>query len=251
MSADPQGGSGPSAGSNTGGTGGHSGGGGAGSGAGSGAGTGGRSGSGGRGGAGAGGMMMRDSGMEMPPDAGTDSGDPCSDGRKSNGETGTDCGGPNCDKCPVGQGCIESSDCESDYCSSTSICSMPGCDDGEQNGDETDRDCGGGTCPGCGNGKNCSEPTDCMSGTCENDKCACKPLTTADCGAMECGNKSDGCGGTLMCPMCPDGMNCSGNQCVAAPVCSPATCTNNCILSQRCCTRDGDCGCDIVFVGCR
>ena len=51
----------------------------------------------------------------------------CSDGIQNNGETGIDCGGPNCLPCQV----------------------AATCNDGIQNGDETGVDCGGSSCPAC------------------------------------------------------------------------------------------------------
>lgn len=48
----------------------------------------------------------------------------CTDGVQNNGETGVDCGGPDCSPCPT-------------------------CNDGVQNGSETGVDCGGPDCPSC------------------------------------------------------------------------------------------------------
>ena len=51
----------------------------------------------------------------------------CSDGIQNQGETGVDCGGPNCPACPP----------------------LPTCSDGIQNQGETAVDCGGPNCPAC------------------------------------------------------------------------------------------------------
>jgi len=48
----------------------------------------------------------------------------CNDGTQNQGETGVDCGGPNCEPCPT-------------------------CDDGIMNGSETEVDCGGDDCSPC------------------------------------------------------------------------------------------------------
>jgi hypothetical protein len=40
----------------------------------------------------------------------------CSDGIKNGSETGVDCGGPDCPRCPTGQGCASRSDCASAVC---------------------------------------------------------------------------------------------------------------------------------------
>jgi hypothetical protein len=40
----------------------------------------------------------------------------CTDGMQNGNETGTDCGGPDCAKCPNGMGCTSANDCESGRC---------------------------------------------------------------------------------------------------------------------------------------
>jgi hypothetical protein len=40
----------------------------------------------------------------------------CSDGIKNGNETGVDCGGPDCPRCPNGQGCANYNDCKSALC---------------------------------------------------------------------------------------------------------------------------------------
>jgi len=40
----------------------------------------------------------------------------CSDGIKNGSETGVDCGGPTCPRCPNGQGCVSRDDCQSAMC---------------------------------------------------------------------------------------------------------------------------------------
>jgi hypothetical protein len=42
----------------------------------------------------------------------------CSDGAKNPGETDIDCGGHSCAPCPLGKGCKDNADCETDKCSS-------------------------------------------------------------------------------------------------------------------------------------
>lgn len=41
---------------------------------------------------------------------------PCLDGVQSAGETGVDCGGPLCGKCPIGESCLSNADCASQAC---------------------------------------------------------------------------------------------------------------------------------------
>jgi hypothetical protein len=45
-----------------------------------------------------------------------DAGDACSDGKKNGKETGTDCGGADCDPCVVGGGCVTDADCAAAIC---------------------------------------------------------------------------------------------------------------------------------------
>ena len=70
----------------------------------------------------------------------------CDDGRKNSAETGVDCGGPTCPRCPVGAGCLKPSDCSSDVCRN-GACEASTCVDGKENGDETGIDCGGSCAP--------------------------------------------------------------------------------------------------------
>lgn len=96
----------------------------------------------------------------------------CSDGIQNQGETGTDCGGPNCGPCGPGGGCLVNNDCTSFVCLA-GICQAPSCSDGVTNGSETDVDCGG-SCPAdCALFKNCVINGDCQSGSCSGGQCRC------------------------------------------------------------------------------
>lgn len=72
----------------------------------------------------------------------------CTDNEQNQDETDVDCGGALCDPCAVGDGCDQSSDCNSGVCVG-SVCAAPGCNDGVMNQDETDIDCGGDVCDPC------------------------------------------------------------------------------------------------------
>jgi hypothetical protein len=89
----------------------------------------------------------------------------CTDGVKNGNETDTDCGGPDCPPCALGQHCLVNSDCQSGYCSNH-FCATPTCSDAVKNGRETDVDCGGPDCPKCADGKMCLVNSDCQSGRC-------------------------------------------------------------------------------------
>ena len=91
-------------------------------------------------------------------------GETCNDGIQNNGETGVDCGGPNCDPCSVEETCndgIQNNgetgvDCGGPNCDP---CSAPEtCNDGIQNNGETGVDCGGPNCDPCAGGGSCDTP---------------------------------------------------------------------------------------------
>lgn len=69
----------------------------------------------------------------------------CMDNVKNGAETGADCGGPDCSKCPKDENCSNPNDCQSGVCRA-GVCIEPKCDDAVQNGDEMGADCGG-SCP--------------------------------------------------------------------------------------------------------
>ena len=224
---------------------------------------------------------------DREPDAGGGE-DACADGIKNGFETGNDCGGPDCGPCDDGEGCIDPEDCTSGVCGDGFLCAAPACDDGVKNAAESDVDCGGDGCDGCAPGGACADDGDCALGPCQDDNtCGCTPLTTADCGGSfcgslddlcggqvdcdcqspavchqdmcctpetdascgsdACGTHDDGCGGSYDCGGCGAGDSCQGGTCQ----CDVSQCTNDCgFLATRCCTSDGDCGCDGLLGGC-
>lgn len=94
------------------------------------------------------------------------------DGLVNLDETGIDCGGPGVGvaRCPTGQGCATTSDCDNVLCDdATKKCDAPSAIDGLKNGTETDIDCGGGAptnAPKCKIGSGCKVAGDCTSGGC-------------------------------------------------------------------------------------
>lgn len=124
------------------------------------------------------------------------------DGKKNNGETDVDCGGPNAKKCGVGKSCATGPDCGLGYCPATK-CVAPTPTDGVQNGTESDVDCGGEAqthagvtvpaAPKCDLTKICAADTDCDSAVCaSNKRCvegpSCRPLHGGyTCGVGEVG----------------------------------------------------------------
>lgn len=124
------------------------------------------------------------------------------DGKKNNGETDVDCGGPNAKKCAVGKACATGPDCGLGYCPAMT-CVAPTATDAVQNGSETDVDCGGDAltheaasvpaAPKCDVAKTCAADTDCDSAVCAgNKRCvegpSCRPLHGGyTCGVGEVG----------------------------------------------------------------
>lgn len=141
-------------------------------------------------------------------------------------ETDTDCGGPHCPKCAIGEFCGRDSDCESrecengkciesNYCEADSDCGtgencnnnecvQESCLDNAMNGYETDVDCGGGACPDCETGKGCSLHSDCISRSCQKNICAIATCTDGLSSGRETGVD---CGGPD-CPKCAIGQSC-------------------------------------------
>lgn len=92
----------------------------------------------------------------------------CNDGSTNGEETDTDCGGPACDPCPLGDDCAVDADCRSGECNGTC---QPSCTDGVLNNGETATDCGGPNCDQCPLGSACSIDTDCDSDQCLSNVC--------------------------------------------------------------------------------
>jgi hypothetical protein len=154
------------------------------------------------------------------PGSGSESGADCKDGKKTNFETDTDCGGRYCPKCIDGKKCIGDADCVSGSCvSGTCAKAAETCDDGILNGSEGDTDCGG-TCPDrCGSGRKCKVSSDCLVGvTCNTGICNGGP-TCFD--KIQNGNESDtDCGGS-------DCIKCDvGEMCKSSSDCKSGTCTS-------------------------
>ena len=100
----------------------------------------------------------------------------CDDGVRNGGETGRDCGGPNCEPCVVipptcddgrRNGNETGVDCGGPDCEPCAVVT-PTCSDGVRNGDETGVDCGG-SCAPCASV--CGEGTDAVT-VCVGEVCA-------------------------------------------------------------------------------
>jgi hypothetical protein len=84
-----------------------------------------------------------------------------SDGLKNDGETGVDCGGAAPTKCPTGEGCVSTADCNAVACDvgATNLCLAPSHTDGIKNLGETGTDCGGAAPAKCPTGQGLRRPT--------------------------------------------------------------------------------------------
>lgn len=126
---------------------------------------------------------------QEPPDAGSGPPGP-TDGKKNNGETDVDCGGPNAPACADGKACEADDDCANGWCKpGEKRCVAPRNDDGVKNGTETDVDCGGASGKKCDEGLSCVVDGDCNGACNYADKCvdvkSCKPHFGGD----TCGGK--------------------------------------------------------------
>ncbi len=168
------------------------------------------------------------------------------DGKKDDAETGVDCGGKGCPKCPEGGGCTIPADCASNVCSADGICRTPaaGCGDKLTDGAETDEDCGGPDCSArCDFGRKCKVGGDCRDGqgtpgSCKDGICCAVPCDgpCTTCAALtgactflpdsadahgRCAGAGDVCNAKHMCAFCGDGkldgketaVDCGGGVC--------------------------------------
>jgi Ca2+-binding EF-hand superfamily protein len=145
----------------------------------------------------------------------------CSNAKQDGKETGQDCGGLECPRCSVGQGCSQDRDCQTSKCDSTTkkcrpVTASDTCKDSKKSGNETDIDCGG-ACSAfgklCGDGKQCKSGADCASNLCVGAVCvSCSnKRQDGDETAVDCGGSCHGCKDGDACKTKTD---CSSSQCI-------------------------------------
>ncbi|MEA2747980.1 MAG: hypothetical protein QOI41_2123 [Myxococcales bacterium] len=150
------------------------------------------------------------------------------DGIKNGGETGTDCGGTAPTKCPTGQGCVATSDCDLVLCDvgGTKLCLPPTHTDGIKNAGETGTDCGGAALPlKCPVGEGCAATTDCTNTLCNAGTLVCDPPSKTD--KIKNGTETDvDCGGgaPTNAPGCAEGGACTADTDCALPFCNASKC---------------------------
>ncbi len=142
----------------------------------------------------------------------------CDNGIQDEDETDVDCGGPTCEPCGPGQGCMGTDDCTSLVCDD-GVCQAPSCYDGVHNGSEGGVDCGG-PCPNACPETGCRDDGDCDDGFfCDAPRCL--PAACNN-GVQDTGETDVDCGGPD-CAACDAGSSCQvGSDCVAG-VCDPDT----------------------------
>jgi hypothetical protein len=139
----------------------------------------------------------------------------CSNGEQDQGETGVDCGGPDCSACEIDQSCQANTDCLSGLCANNT-CAAPSCSDGVQNQGESDVDCGSVCSTQCQIGDTCDVDADCTTRNCNTDTGLCIEASCTN--DKQDGDETD--------------VDCGGNTCVEQGL----TCANG-----QNCERDADC----------
>lgn len=133
----------------------------------------------------------------------------CTNGMRDGDESGIDCGGRKCKKCP-GDPCSTELEC-ANGCDGK--CRAPG-----------GRTCGLGEAASCADGQTCQFDADCLSDVCEGAACvAVTPATHSD-GRRDAGETGVDCGGSVKATqLCGPGEVCTdGSDCIAA--CLPTGC---------------------------
>lgn len=157
--------------------------------------------------------------------------DACTDGVRSAGECGVDCGGP-CGPCPLGAQCSDAKQCASGQTNGYQ-CAVA-CTNLKKDGGETDVDCGGATgCDRCAAGKRCASASDCMASAplCTGGVCAAAPPRCGGFGEACCASGNQ-CGPGLMCNgttcQCPadKGIACGQSCCGAGQMCNAGQCVD-------------------------
>jgi hypothetical protein len=136
------------------------------------------------------------------------------DGIKNDGETGTDCGGSALTKCPTGQGCVATTDCDAAKCDvgATNLCLAPSHTDGVKNLGETGTDCGGAASTKCPTGQGCVATSDCDLAKCDVGATNLCLAPAHDDGIKNLGETGIDCGGAAApAKKCPTGQGCAGD----------------------------------------
>ncbi|MDO8480575.1 MAG: hypothetical protein Q7S65_02030, partial [Nanoarchaeota archaeon] len=168
----------------------------------------------------------------------------CANSIKDSSETDLDCGGSVCGAtCRNGALCLNSTDCQSNYCNSFGRCATASCSDIIKNGNETDVDCGS-SCSKCAQGKDCRSSSDCSTGLCSNGHCAVNINSTCTNNVQDSSETDLDCGGTCSTACgtgkkCLRNVDCQNNYCDISGFCSVPSCTDD---KENGNETDVDCG---------
>lgn len=145
----------------------------------------------------------------------------CRDGLMNVDEVDVDCG-PSCSAgCASGRHCTSDGECQTGFCNSAGICSVPSCNDGAKNRTETDMDCGGSDgCKACTVGQRCESNYDCDGGACENGRCQ---AASCEDGIRNQDESDVDCGGN-QCDRCETKQHCKVDQDCSHAICSQGRC---------------------------
>jgi hypothetical protein len=147
------------------------------------------------------------------------------DGLKNDGETGVDCGGTAPSKCPTGEGCVSTTDCNAVACDvgATNLCLAPTHTDGIKNLGETGTDCGGAAPLKCATGEGCVATSDCNNVACDvAGTKLCLPPSHTD-GILNLGETGVDCGGAALPLACDVGQGCGVTADCKNTKCNPGT----------------------------
>jgi hypothetical protein len=166
----------------------------------------------------------------------------CSDGVQDGNETGTDCGGAQCDAqgktCPAGQGCETATDCQSGFCQGNTTCEL------RPNGQSCtgDAQCANGNCIGPSGNQICCSSA--CNGNCQACTFTFTGLTNGTCGNITAGMPAPA-GQCTTSTTCGNDGNCAaGGTCEQEPTtvsCQSAVCSNGQLTPAANCTGTGTC----------
>ena len=168
----------------------------------------------------------------------------CNDNVQNGAETGLNCGGGSCGKCPDGLGCKLADDCSSGVCNQNK-CAAPTCLDGVKNGTELSIDCAGScpigpsaTNPTCGQDSPCAKDADCSAPNICSIHGQCSPATCSDYRVDQTETDID-CGG--ICADATSPKRCDDNlKCLVNEDCKSSLC-NRCNINDVCTGSTGTC----------
>lgn len=175
----------------------------------------------------------------------------CRDSEMNGDETDVDCGG-GCRSCPVGDACLQDSDCDTNNCvnnlcepTTNQLCVNGAHDPSPADANpagalETDDDCGGPFCSQCADGKACLIARDCSSHVCTDMGDGSSQCTSCGNGVRD-GLETDADCGSVACPnipcridqWCREDADCGSGNCDTSGAVD-AEAAQECVMSIGC-----------------